>query len=105
MTKLVVTCMKLTFLDISAANAYPEAYYNCHICKGARTYAGPSLQKWPLINYDLLIDLGPDIMKAGHMHNISLTNLKYCLIEPWQTIELGNYRVTAIPDTGVAYKG
>ena len=167
--------MKLTFLGTSAANAYPEAFCSCNNCQGARTLAGPSLRKRSsaLINHDLLIDLGPDIMTAAQLHKISLTNLQFCLqthahadhldashflsrspgygvvgapllhfyaspgslqriyqtferdlssdnlrdpetgrklnillhsIEPWQTLELGNYRVTAIPanhDLGV----
>ena len=167
--------MQLTFLGTSAANAYPEAFCSCSNCHEARTLAGPSLRKRSsaLINQDLLIDLGPDIMTAAQMYNLSLTNLQYCLqthahadhldvshflsrspgygvvgapllnfyaspgslqriyqtferdlssdslrdpetgrklnlllhpIEPWQTIELGNYRVTAIPanhDPGV----
>jgi phosphoribosyl 1,2-cyclic phosphate phosphodiesterase len=167
--------MKLTFLGTSAANAYPEAFCSCENCQEARLLAGPSLRKRSsaLINQDLLIDLGPDIMAAAQIHNLTLTNLQSCLqthahadhldvshflsrspgfgvvgapllhfyaspgslqriyqtferelssdslrnpetgrklnlllrpIEPWQTIELGNYRATAIPanhDPGV----
>ena len=29
--------------------------------------------------YDLLVDLGPDIMSASHMHDIDLKNVCYCL--------------------------
>jgi phosphoribosyl 1,2-cyclic phosphate phosphodiesterase len=167
--------MQLTFLGTSAANAYPEAFCSCNNCHGARTLAGPSLRKRSsaLINQDLLIDLGPDIMTAAQIFNLSLSKIQFCLqthahadhldvshflsrspgygvvgapllhfyaspgslqriyhtferdlssdslrdpetcnklnlllhpIEPWQTIELGNYRVTAIPanhDSGV----
>jgi len=32
-----------------------------------------------LNNNDLLIDLGPDIMAASHMHGCSLDNVQYCL--------------------------
>jgi len=32
-----------------------------------------------LINNDLLIDLGPDIMAASHMHSCSLDAVRYCL--------------------------
>jgi glyoxylase-like metal-dependent hydrolase (beta-lactamase superfamily II) len=32
-----------------------------------------------LINDDLLIDLGPDIMAASQMHDCSLDNVQYCL--------------------------
>ncbi len=42
---------------------------------------GPSLRKRSaaLINNDLLIDLGPDIMSASHMHRCSLDEVRYCL--------------------------
>jgi len=42
---------------------------------------GPSLRKRSaaLVNDDLLIDLGPDIMAASHMHSCSLDNVQYCL--------------------------
>jgi phosphoribosyl 1,2-cyclic phosphate phosphodiesterase len=167
--------MKLTFLGTSAANAFPEAFCCCDNCEAARTLGGPSLRKRSaaIINDDLLIDLGPDIMTAAQIHNRPLTNLRYCLqthahadhldashflsrspgfgiigapllhfygspatlqraaqtferdlssdslldpetgdrlnltlhsIEPWQTLDIGPYRVTAIPanhDPGV----
>jgi len=32
-----------------------------------------------LINDDLLVDLGPDIMSASHMHHCSLNDVRYCL--------------------------
>lgn len=73
--------MKITFLGTSAANAYPEAFCSCENCQKARKLRGPDLRKRSsiLINDDLLVDLGPDIMSASHMHDISLTNVQYCL--------------------------
>lgn len=73
--------MQITFLGTSAANAYPEAFCKCENCQKARMIGGKSLRKRSaaLINDDLLIDLGPDIMTASQMHNISLTNVRYCL--------------------------
>jgi len=73
--------MKLTFLGTAAANAYPEAFCRCVNCEGARSLGGPSLRKRSaaLINDDLLIDLGPDIMVAAQMHNCPLTKVQYCL--------------------------
>jgi phosphoribosyl 1,2-cyclic phosphate phosphodiesterase len=73
--------MQITFLGTSAANAYPEAFCNCENCQRARLLGGKSLRKRSaaLINDDLLIDLGPDIMAASQMHNIPLTNVCYCL--------------------------
>lgn len=73
--------MKLTFLGTAAANAYPEAFCRCENCNRARAFGGRSLRKRSaaLINDDLLIDLGPDIMSAAQMHNCLLTNVSYCL--------------------------
>jgi phosphoribosyl 1,2-cyclic phosphate phosphodiesterase len=73
--------MNITFLGTSAANAYPEAFCRCHNCQRARVLGGPSLRKRSavLIGEDLLIDLGPDIMTAAHLHGCSLTRVRYCL--------------------------
>jgi phosphoribosyl 1,2-cyclic phosphate phosphodiesterase len=73
--------MITTFLGTSAANAFPEAFCSCDNCIGARALGGPSLRKRSsaLINEDLLIDLGPDIMTASQVHGRSLTRVRYCL--------------------------
>ncbi|MEJ2303274.1 MAG: MBL fold metallo-hydrolase [Anaerolineales bacterium] len=73
--------MRIVFLGTAAANAYPEAFCKCDHCQEARELGGPSLRKRSaaLINDDLLLDLGPDIMAAAQMHTISLTNVHYCL--------------------------
>ena len=73
--------MRLTFLGTSAANAYPEAFCRCRNCEQARALGGPSLRlrSAALINDDLLIDLGPDIMGAAARHNRPLTGVRYCL--------------------------
>ena len=73
--------MKLTFLGTAAANAFPEAFCKCSNCQTARNLGGKSLRKRSsaLINDDLLLDLGPDIMASSQMHNISLTNVQFCL--------------------------
>jgi len=73
--------MSLTFLGTAAANAYPEAFCQCDNCERARALGGPSLRKRSsaLINDDLLIDLGPDIMTAAFLHSRPLTRVRYCL--------------------------
>jgi phosphoribosyl 1,2-cyclic phosphodiesterase len=73
--------MQLTFLGTSAANAFPEAFCHCDHCQAARAEGGKSLRKRSsaLVNDDLLIDLGPDIMAASQMHTIDLTGVRYCL--------------------------
>lgn len=73
--------MRFTFLGTAAANAYPEAFCQCHHCERARALGGASLRKRSsaLVNDDLLIDFGPDIQTASMQHGISLTNVRYCL--------------------------
>ena len=73
--------MKITFLGTAAANAFPEAFCKCRNCAQARVLGGPSLRKRSavLINEDMLIDLGPDVMSASQMHGCPLDNVRYCL--------------------------
>ncbi len=73
--------MIITFLGTSAANAYPEAFCRCENCEKARILGGKSIRKRSaaLINDDLLLDLGPDIMTASNIHYCSLSRVRYCL--------------------------
>jgi phosphoribosyl 1,2-cyclic phosphate phosphodiesterase len=73
--------MIITFLGTAAANAFPEAFCNCVNCQKARKLGGPNLRKRSaiLVNDDLLVDLGPDIMAAAQIHGCSLTKVSYCL--------------------------
>ncbi|MCL7454817.1 MAG: MBL fold metallo-hydrolase [Anaerolineae bacterium] len=73
--------MELTFLGTGAANAFPEAFCRCENCERARVLGGPSLRKRSaaLIDDELLIDLGPDIMTASNLHGRPLTRVRYCL--------------------------
>lgn len=73
--------MKFAFLGTAAANAYPEAFCRCRNCVTARALGGSSLRKRSaaLVNDNLLIDLGPDIMTAAALHGCPLTRVRYCL--------------------------
>src|SRR6266705_4101630 len=73
--------MKITFLGTAAAEGYPNAFCRCDNCERARALGGPSLRKRSaaLINDDLLIDLGPDLMTASHIHGCSVDEVRYCL--------------------------
>jgi phosphoribosyl 1,2-cyclic phosphate phosphodiesterase len=73
--------MIITFLGTAAANAFPEAFCKCRNCEQARELGGFSLRKRSslLVNDELIIDLGPDIMAASQMHRLSLANVRYCL--------------------------
>jgi phosphoribosyl 1,2-cyclic phosphate phosphodiesterase len=73
--------MTLTFLGTAAAEGYPNPFCRCKNCERARALGGPSLRKRcaALINDDLLIDLGPDLIAASQLHGRSLAGLRYCL--------------------------
>jgi phosphoribosyl 1,2-cyclic phosphodiesterase len=73
--------MQITFLGTAAAFGYPEPFCNCEDCQKARQAGGKSLRKRAsaLINNDLLIDLGPDIMTSSQVHGVPLTEVQYCL--------------------------
>ncbi len=73
--------MVITFLGTAASEGYPNAFCGCGNCERARALGGPSLRKRSaaLINDDLLIDLGPDLVAASHVHSRSLGRLRYCL--------------------------
>ncbi|HZS88004.1 MAG TPA: MBL fold metallo-hydrolase [Chloroflexota bacterium] len=73
--------MVITFLGTAAAEGYPNAFCRCNNCERARALGGPSLRKRSaaLINDDLLIDYGPDIMTASFLHGRSLAAVRYCL--------------------------
>lgn len=73
--------MKFTFLGTAAAFSYPEPFCRCKNCIKAQNEKGKSLRKRSaaLINTDLLLDMGPDIVAASQMHGLSLSGIKYCL--------------------------
>ncbi|HSH04564.1 MAG TPA: MBL fold metallo-hydrolase, partial [Anaerolineae bacterium] len=74
--------MRLTFLGTAAANAFPEPFCGCDNCVAAWAEGGRSLRRRTaaLVNDDLLLDLGPDIMTASHSHGVSLGKVGYCLL-------------------------
>ncbi len=96
--------MQITFLGTAGANAYPEAFCQCANCRKARALGGPSLRKRSaaLINDDVLLDLGPDIMAASYMHNIPLTNVRYCLQTHFHVDHLDlSHLISRSPGSGV----
>lgn len=73
--------MTITFLGTAAATSYPLVFCRCDYCNKARELKGKNLRKRSsvIINDDLLIDLGPDIMSASFMYNKSIADIRYCL--------------------------
>jgi phosphoribosyl 1,2-cyclic phosphate phosphodiesterase len=73
--------MDITFIGTSAATSYPMPFCKCRFCETAGKRGGKDLRKRSslLINQNLLIDFGPDIMSASFMHSVSIANVRYLL--------------------------
>ena len=73
--------MRLTFLGTGASEGYPAPFCACSNCQTARWLGGPNLRKRSaaLVNDDLLIDLGPDVIAASQIHGVSLLGVQYVL--------------------------
>lgn len=73
--------MKITFLGTAAATSYPLAFCKCAYCNEAREHGGKDFRKRSsiIINDDLLVDMGPDIMSASFMYGKSIADIRYLL--------------------------
>jgi len=73
--------MKILFLGTSAATSFPLAFCRCRVCEKARINKGKDIRKRSsvIINDDMLIDFGPDVVTSSNMYNIDLTNIRYIL--------------------------
>ncbi|UCB42459.1 MAG: MBL fold metallo-hydrolase [Dehalococcoidales bacterium] len=73
--------MNLTFLGTGAAPSNPLPFCRCNNCQQARELGGRSFRKRSslLVNNDLIIDLGPDIMSASLLFDVDLSSVRYCL--------------------------
>ncbi len=71
--------MKITFLGTAAAEGYPDPFCRCDNCEGARKVGGRALRKRAsaLIDDQLLIDFGPDLLPASQIHNLPLADIRY----------------------------
>lgn len=81
--------MRLTFLGTAASEGYPNAFCGCAACDAARNTGGRNIRRRSsaLINDDLLIDIGPDLMAASWSLNLPLHSVRYAL----QTHEHGDH--------------
>lgn len=66
--------MRLFFLGTAAAEGYPGIFCNCANCQQARLLGGKNLRfrSALLVNDDLLIDFGPDLLASALRFNLSL---------------------------------
>jgi phosphoribosyl 1,2-cyclic phosphate phosphodiesterase len=73
--------MRILFLGTSAATSFPLAFCRCRVCEKARINKGKDIRKRSsvIINDDMLIDFGPDVVTSSNMYNIDLTNVRYIL--------------------------
>jgi phosphoribosyl 1,2-cyclic phosphate phosphodiesterase len=74
--------MRLLFLGTAAAEAYPGVFCGCENCERARASRGRSLRRRSslLVDDDLLIDLGPDVIAAALAYGLRLQRLRTVLI-------------------------
>ncbi len=74
--------MTLTILGTAAAEAIPDPFCSCRVCEVARREGGPHIRAraTALVNDDLLIDLGPDLLTSANAARKYLGNLKGLLV-------------------------
>ncbi len=74
--------MRLFFLGTGAGEGYPCFFCDCMYCQEARTLGGRNLRLRSslLVNHDLLLDLGSDVLAATQRHGMSLTSVRTIVI-------------------------
>lgn len=86
--------MRVTFLGTAAATSYPLAFCLCKFCNAARERGGADLRRRSsvIINQDLLIDMGPDLVSASFLYGKSIADIPYLLatIRSYDSLE-GDY--------------
>ena len=73
--------MKITFLGTAAATACPLVFCRCPACQSAWTRCGRDQRRRSsvLIDDDLLIDLGPDLMSAAFAFRVDISRIRFWL--------------------------
>ena len=74
--------MRFTFLGTGAAEAIPDPFCRCRVCEIARRERGPHIRarSTALVNDDLLIDIGPDLLTSANKAGRYLGGLKALLL-------------------------
>jgi phosphoribosyl 1,2-cyclic phosphate phosphodiesterase len=73
--------MQVRYLGTGAAEGYPALFCSCSNCRYARTNGGKDLRKRTsaLIDGELLIDVGPDLMAAAFAYQLELDKVRWVL--------------------------
>jgi phosphoribosyl 1,2-cyclic phosphate phosphodiesterase len=91
--------MQLFFLGTGAAEGYPGIFCNCANCQKARTLGGRNirLRSALLVNNDLLIDFGPDLLASAQRFNLNLSQVTTGLVTHahMDHFFLGNFEMRA----------
>jgi len=74
--------MRLLFLGTAAAEGYPGVFCSGDCCNKARRLGGKNLRLRSalLVNDDLLIDFGPDLLASAQRFNLNLWNVTTGLV-------------------------
>ena len=74
--------MKITILGSAAAEAVPNPYCKCSVCSTARIKRAKHIRarSAAIVNDDLLIDLGPDLISSANKWGIYLGNVQNLLV-------------------------
>ncbi len=74
--------MQVTFLGTAAAPSVPSPFCVCEACTCARRAGGKNLRRRSsiVINDDLMVDIGPDVVSASFFHGVALTGIGVCLM-------------------------
>jgi phosphoribosyl 1,2-cyclic phosphate phosphodiesterase len=74
--------MRLTFLGTGAGEGYPDIFCECERCCEARMLGGRNLRLRSslLVNDDLLLDFGPDLVASAHKCHVSLSTIRTILV-------------------------
>jgi phosphoribosyl 1,2-cyclic phosphate phosphodiesterase len=74
--------MRLLFLGTAAGEGYPSIFCECDNCRDARARGGRNLRLRSalLVNDDLLLDMGPDLVAAAHRYNLRFSTIRTALI-------------------------
>lgn len=74
--------MRFQFLGTGASEGFPALFCNCTVCSEARRLGGKNLRLRSalLVNDDLLVDFGPDLLAAAQRLNLNLWKVRTGLV-------------------------